>query len=240
MKEVERSLDYGRTFQELPQLPNKISSLCLVVVDKERIFIAGGFTPHPISTILNTAYMINLTESSRGWLELLPLSLKRYAHTCGKVGPELNPEKIVVVGGCNDGGCRTRLNSVEIYTIDTGSWETGRIINLIIMFLFCKKKNIPKTITTARDFPHPIIAHGQVKYEQSFLIIGGQTYYPNPNLNLLDTIYLYNNINGTWSVMQTRLDEKQMAVSATWVDAAKFPSRSATANSNKDADLNAK
>ena len=83
---------------------------------------------------------------------------------------------------------------------------------------------------TAQDFPLPILAHGQVKYEQTFLVFGGQT----TGKELLDTLYLYNNINGTWSVMQTRLDEKQSAVSATWVDAAKFPSRSATANSNKE------
>ena len=126
MNQVERTLDYGRTFQELPQLPNIIHALCLVIVDKERIFTAGGFTPHPSSTVLNTVHMLDLTESSRGWVELQPLSLPRYAHTCGKVGPELNPEKIVVVGGCNDGSCHTRLKSVEIYTIATGSWETGK------------------------------------------------------------------------------------------------------------------
>ena len=126
LKQVERSLDYGRTFQELPQLPNIISALCLVIVDKERIFTAGGFTPHPSSTVLNTAHMLYLTESSRGWVELQSMSYPRWIHTCGKVGPELNPEKIVVVGGCKDGSCHTRLKSVEIYTIATGSWETGK------------------------------------------------------------------------------------------------------------------
>ena len=85
------------------------------------------------------------------------------------------------------------------------------------MFLFCKKFLL--TIIAAQDFPQPIFAHGQIKYEQSFLVIGGQT----TGSELLDTIYLYNNINGTWSVMQARLDEKQNSVSATWVDATKFP-----------------
>ena len=90
------------------------------------------------------------------------------------------------------------------------------------MFLFCKTSSV--TITTALNFPQPIFAHGQIKYKQSFLVIGGQT----TGSELLDTLYLYNNINGTWSIMQTRLDEKQNSVSATWVDAAKFPSCSGT------------
>ena len=121
---VERSLDHGATFQELPNLPNKIIALCLVIVDSERIFTAGGYK----GPALNNAYMLNLTESEKGWKELQSMSFPRFRHACGKVGPENVAKKIVVVGGCNDGSCQTqtRLKSVEIYTVDSGSWENGK------------------------------------------------------------------------------------------------------------------
>ena len=131
LDKVERSSDNGVTFQELPKLPNIIISLCLVIVDNERIFIAGGLRPS--GQILKTAYMLNLTESDEGWRKLDPMSFVRYYHTCGKVGPDHVAKKIVVVGGCNDqamgwsnGMCQTRLKSVEIYTVASGSWENGK------------------------------------------------------------------------------------------------------------------
>ena len=133
MDNVERSSDHGVTFQELPNLPNKIISPCVVIVDPERIFTAGGYTVHPQPAVLNNAYMFNLTESEKGWIELLPMSFPRYVHTCGKVGPDHVAKKIVVVGGCKDqamgwsnGMCQTRLKSVEIYTVASGSWENGK------------------------------------------------------------------------------------------------------------------
>lgn len=74
---------------------------------------------------------------------------------------------------------------------------------------------------TAQDFPHPILAPGQTKYERnSFLVIGGQT----TGGELLDKIYLYNNMNDTWILMPARLGQKEASVSATWVDRALFPS----------------
>ena len=43
---VERSVDYGVTFQELEHIPKQIpgyySYFCLVIVDKNTFFIAGG------------------------------------------------------------------------------------------------------------------------------------------------------------------------------------------------------
>ena len=125
LDKVERSSDSGVTFQELQKLPNIIIALCLVIVDNERIFIAGGHTVHPIGAALNNAYMLNLTESDKGWIELHSMRFPRFMHACGKVGPELVTKRIVVVGGCNDGMCQVPRKSVEIYHVATGSWETG-------------------------------------------------------------------------------------------------------------------
>ena len=49
-------------------------------------------------------------------------------------------------------------------------------------------------------------------------MIGGWT-----NGKHLDTIYMYNNGNDTWTLMPTRLGQKEESVSATWVDADTFP-----------------
>ena len=126
LDKVERSSDNGVTFQELPKLPNIIIALCLVIVDNERIFTAGGHTVHPSGKVLSNAYMLNLTESDEGWIELQSMSFPRFLHTCGKVGPELVAKRIAVVGGCNDGNCQMILKSVEIYTVASGSWDTGK------------------------------------------------------------------------------------------------------------------
>ena len=99
--------------------------LCLVIVDKDWIFTAGGHTWHPEGKVLNNAYMLNLKVSNAGWREVPSLSYPRFLHTCSKVGSDLVADKIVVVGGCYDGNCHNRLNSVEIFTVATGSWESG-------------------------------------------------------------------------------------------------------------------
>ena len=124
LDKVERSSDNGVTFQELPKLKHKTKGLCLVIVDNERIFFAGGIKR--LGQILKTAYMLNLTESDEGWRKLDPMSFARYYHTCGKVGPELVAKRIVVVGGCFDLKCLSIRKSVEIYTVATESWNNGK------------------------------------------------------------------------------------------------------------------
>ena len=42
MNKVERSVDYGVSFQELEPLPLAIYQHCMAIVDETTVFVAGG------------------------------------------------------------------------------------------------------------------------------------------------------------------------------------------------------
>ena len=53
MNQVERSVDYGVSFQELAPIPIRIYSHCLTIVDETIVFAAGGL----VSTYSHLMYM---------------------------------------------------------------------------------------------------------------------------------------------------------------------------------------
>ena len=113
----------GREFATLAEYPNPDvragSSGCLVAVDDNQLFLAGGGLPSPS----NRAFMFN-KRFKGGWTELPRMETGRYGHSCGvaKVG---RSTKIVVAGGRN--ALRGHfLNSVEIFSPQSGSWRQGK------------------------------------------------------------------------------------------------------------------
>lgn len=80
----------------------------------------------PIHLTMHPLNMLNLTEPEKGLKGLQSMRFPRFLNACGKVGPENVAKQIVVVGGCADANCQALRQSVEIYTVTSGSWENGK------------------------------------------------------------------------------------------------------------------
>ena len=88
---------------------------CLVIVDDETFFVAGGETETGIS-----ADVYQYSTYQGGWYEMNSLSTPRRYPNCGKVkSGALDETEIVVAGGWDD----ENLNTVEIYNVETQQWR---------------------------------------------------------------------------------------------------------------------
>ena len=113
--------------------------------------------------------------------------------------------EIVVVGGTDNAD--TRLNSVEIFNVDTGVWREGEealyhatlFVSLEKIYrwessmtnaLSCVQFGYEEEILlSGRDFPLHIDWHAQVRFEETFLITGGWGGVHPSSTRELDTIY---------------------------------------------------
>ena len=110
----------GEEFETLAEYPNPDvkagSSGCIVAVDDSQLFLAGGGLP-PSRPASNRAFLFNKFGNS--WTELTSMLTGRYGHSCGVVNNE-----IVVAGGRN-ARHGYFLNSVEIFSLEAGTWRQG-------------------------------------------------------------------------------------------------------------------
>ena len=113
----------GIHFQELARSPNPFNNGgqdCLVVVDDNKIFLAGGDYPGS-----DVAYMYD--KLSNSWRELQSMMRKRRGHSCGLIENN-NSKEIVVAGGLwdyNPNSIYPWDDTVEIFSEDTETWRWG-------------------------------------------------------------------------------------------------------------------
>ena len=117
---VERTVDYGLTFEELAPLPYDLIQHCLKIVDEDSLFVVGGM--YSSDTSRREAFMYRF--STDRWTALNPMSQGREGMTCSLVENLGAQKQIVVTGGYNEGNNEI-LDSVEIWSLDTGLWQDG-------------------------------------------------------------------------------------------------------------------
>ena len=88
---------------------------CLVVVDDQTMFLAGGTS----TTLVGSKRAFVYKKESDSWTEMRSMTVGRQYHSCGY--DSINGE-IVVAGGVNDA---YPLNSVEIFMVESLSWRDG-------------------------------------------------------------------------------------------------------------------
>ena len=103
----------GANFGSISPMPVGVVRHCLVIVDDETFFVAGGETGTGIS-----ADVYQYSTYQGGWYEMNGLSTPRRYPNCGKVRNS-NDIEIVVAGGWNV----ENLNTVEIYNVETQQWR---------------------------------------------------------------------------------------------------------------------
>ena len=115
---LEVTRDGGLSFVELAGYPNSDVTLsdagCLVVVDDQTLFLAGGDSYLSGS---DRAFLYDVSSDS--WTEIPSMRVGRRFHSCGI---DSTKEEIVVAGGVDDA---SPLSSVEIFTVATMSWRDG-------------------------------------------------------------------------------------------------------------------
>ena len=116
---LEVTRDGGLSFVELAKYPESDLFLggdsgCLVVIDDQTLFLAGGYQTYSGS---DGAFLYD--ASSDSWTAMPSMRVGRKYHSCGI---DSTKEEIVVAGGVNDA---FPLSSVEIFTVATMSWRDG-------------------------------------------------------------------------------------------------------------------
>ena len=154
---VEMSHNNGKNFTSFPIIPygrNQYGA-CLVIVDDETVFYAGGYTSKNMRTVLkkkllyivhfftadnarlyaNTAFL-NLT--SQEWTSGPQMTTARWGHTCSLITKTNGDKEIVIVGGRShtssgsdppNDNCTINdvitLRDVEILDLQTNTFRAG-------------------------------------------------------------------------------------------------------------------
>ena len=133
---VERSLDNGETFSELPSLPTPLQGACLAVAwspiapREKDLFIIGGWRttigkPNPTTDMYVLHFQDNGMPHTEWVQKQTPMGVARARHGCSVIGtPPHRVHEIVVVGGLVGGFEAT--DSVEIFNTGDESWRTGK------------------------------------------------------------------------------------------------------------------
>ena len=112
---MEISVDYASTFQDLGRLPKGIAGACLKIVDHRTIFVAGGSTDVYTSGSIVDTYTWDMESTT--WSNKAPLPKKLYGMDCS-----LWEEEIYVVGGI---ATPLQTDEVHIYNLATDQWRLG-------------------------------------------------------------------------------------------------------------------
>ena len=113
----------GADFELLAEYPNAgvlpdpsgRDSGCLVIIDDNQIFLAGGGGYGGYRS--DRAFMFN--KESNSWRELQRMTVGRSDHSCGVVAnSDGTGNQVIVAGGW-------RVDSVEIFSLETESWREG-------------------------------------------------------------------------------------------------------------------
>ena len=104
---------------------------CLVVLDEENIFLAGGWTctcseyydPNRTTPCESErAFMYNRGNDS--WRQLPDMQTRRNRHSCGLVQSPTGTREIVVAGGQHE-------HPMEIFSVDSETWRWGKVKNYL-------------------------------------------------------------------------------------------------------------
>jgi len=187
----------GETFANLPPIPVALRSTCVVALDDNNLFVTGG-TYIADYGYSNKSYLFR--SDTLLWEELPGLLTPREYHACARVHNSNGDEEVVVAGGfyCEDDNCPRSLDLVDIYNLGSGQWREGT--------------SLPLTLESTTVVPNG----------ESFLLVGG---YHIDNLNEnTDTIYKYEVLSGSWTLLDTRIPYNVTAPIAMMVDLDIFPS----------------
>ena len=114
------SYNDGASFEELPPIPALLKAHCAVFLDNTTLMVIGGYKfPRSYSD----TYFFDLDSNS--WSSGPSLTEERSYHTCNLITDCEGSQHVVVVGGTGT-GFGTYKKSVEIYDVDTGTWNTGK------------------------------------------------------------------------------------------------------------------
>ena len=144
---MEISENGGLSFRKLPDIPyaSRLYGACVVIIDEERVFIAGGIKSRDYSCFANMRLNITpclcdsipetdefytntafLNLTSNVWTTGPSLTNARYYHTCSLVTLDSGEKEIVVVGGVSTADNCTQLRDVEIINLDTNVVRAGK------------------------------------------------------------------------------------------------------------------
>jgi len=101
-------------------LPEPNWGHCMVTIDSNRIFLAGGRRDTIMG--LSSVYIYNKMNQSIGWERKQYLNIGRWSHSCSLIyDSEQNPF-VIVAGGAWESG---RLVSSELFDLRTETWSDG-------------------------------------------------------------------------------------------------------------------
>jgi len=130
----------------LAPLPEAHAGNCLVLVDFNTLFLAGGYGG---SAIGYTNKTFILDRRINVWSRMADMPTGRSVMSCGLVGsgPGFGDKEIVVAGGTNIGNAR---DYVEIFNIANNVWRT------------------------AQPLPQTLLGAATVQYQDTFILVGGR------------------------------------------------------------------
>ena len=147
----------GSHFEYGINQPKPLSYQCVVIINDNRMLVAGGFGP--AGEYYNSSYILELGTNS--WTRIGDMNRKRFAHSCGLVGGD----KVVAAGGGD------QHDSTEILDLGTMTWGTGECGILLKKCLMGCTQNF--IITLGPNLPQILTFGPSISYENSILIFGG-------------------------------------------------------------------
>ena len=105
----------GEIFGYLPSMPESRVGHCMVALDGDDLFVAGGY-------IDNQTFFYH--HDSEEWEKVEDMPTPRSSHACAMVHNEEGEQEVIVVGGYDEDDL---INTVEIYNIPSGKWRGGQL-----------------------------------------------------------------------------------------------------------------
>ena len=210
----------GETFDDLPPMPVALESHCVVALDGNNLFVTGGRMPVSPFGYSNMSYLYH--SDTKEWEELPGLLTPRQNHACARVHNSNGEEEVVVAGGsyCEDDYCPGSLDLVDIYNLQSGQWREGHL--LMIESIILKKYIDNNILLSGNPLPLTLEDTTVVPDGESFLLVGG--YHEDNPTFATDTIYKYEILSDSWTLLDTRIPYNVSSPIALMVDFDIFPS----------------
>ena len=118
----------GEKFRDLPQMPVGFYSHCMVALENDDLFVAGGTSVPNRAFLQNISYIYH--SDSLEWEEIPAMPTGRDRLMCGVVRNENGEQEVITAGGGT--GASYDDNVVEIYNVPNRQWRQGQYEIILI------------------------------------------------------------------------------------------------------------
>ena len=202
----------GETFGNLPQMPVGLYQQCGVALDGNDLFVTGE------QDDFRGGKTFLYHSVTMEWEELQDMPTPRRSHMCEMVHNTNGEQEVITAGGHGYATDYDVTDLVEIYNLESRQWRTGQTkINLL------KRVSLKVQVISGNPLPQAMEDATVVPFGEAFLLVGGYV-GDVAGIDVTDTIYKYEILDDSWTLLDTKIPFPCYVPIALMVDIDIFPS----------------